>query len=147
MNQEFYFHQSGTAFGEEVQQGDKAELDTTADNDDQRESEVSEETSQQPMNNAYVNMYHHPSPPQNGYWMRENSFRRPPSHGGYHGGGHPGFYGFGVPFLGGLASGLLLVHSSPLMEGIIHTININSHIIRIIRITHIKNEKTGLSSS
>jgi len=107
MDQEFYFHQKGTAFGEEMQQGDKAEFKTTADSDNQRESEVSEDINQQPMNNAYVNMYH-PFPAQNGYWMHEDAFRRPPAHGGYHGGGRPGFYGFGVPFLGGLASGLLV---------------------------------------
>src|SRR5699024_326093 len=109
MNQEFYFHQSGTAFGEEVQQGDKAELETT-DSDNQRKSEVNEGNNQQPINSAYVNGIYPPFPAQNGYWMRrdEDAFRRPPTHGGYHGGGHPGFYGFGVPFLGGLASGLLV---------------------------------------
>lgn len=39
----------------------------------------------------------------------EEAIRNRPGHGGYWGyGGHPGFHGSGLPFLGGLASGLLV---------------------------------------
>lgn len=102
----------------ELDEGTKTQNDVTVDNDNMRSDEVNEGNQiPQLMNGEHVNDMYNQFPVQCDYCMRTfgDDFRRPPTHGGYHGGHHggygrprPGFHGSGGPFLGGLASGLLV---------------------------------------
>ena len=119
MDQEFYYNQSmptnNTASDEETKTEDDVKVDN---NNNIRTDEVNEDNQvPQLMNGAHVNDMYTQFPVQCEYCMRTfgDDFRRPPMHESQHGGHHgghgrprPGFHGSGGPFLGGLASGLLV---------------------------------------
>lgn len=95
-----------------LHEADQIPFNLSLDDASVRTTNISEEQGQQTSNVEHEKNTHYQDDSSLGYEnaSNEEAVRNRPGHGGGYGGygGQPGFHGSGLPFLGGLASGLLV---------------------------------------